>query len=190
MTAGIDEVIRHAKRGEEHACEQLFRNHAPAVYALTYKLTGHASDAEDLLQEAFLRAFRSLSDFRGESSFSTWLYRITVNAACDFFRGSSGKDRRRFVQVHRDGWEPPAGGTDDPPSRAVAREERSALLSALGELPEDHRLAVTLVYLEGNSAREAARALGANEKTLHSWLTRAREHLARVLGPVVDPDRD
>lgn len=167
--------------------QELLEKHATAVYNLALRLTGNPADAEDLAQDALLRALRSLSGFRGDSSIATWLYRVTVNTWKNRVRSESrrGSDKTASLEafVSEDhGGEPPFKA-DDPPLDAPleAQERERAVQRALLELDEESLTVVLLRDMEGLSYDEIAKAIEAPEGTVKSRLSRAREALKEKL---------
>lgn len=151
----------------------LVEPHDRSLRALAFRLLGDRDLMDDVLQEAYVKAFRALPGFRGTASVSTWLYRIVYNACLDELRRSA---RRRHVPLD-DGpatWD----GTGDPAETATLRVDLAAALDAL---PVDMRAAVLLVDAEGLDYRHAAEVLGVPVGTLASRLSRARELLRRSL---------
>ncbi len=155
----IDEVsaIPAALEGDLAAFAELFQLHYPTMLAYAYRLCLQKSDAEDIVQETFIKAARSLQTYRPDAPFLHWLYRICTNTARDWMRKQTRHDRLAT--------ELEAGARIDEdercPDHALARE-------ALASLPEPLRLAMALVYFEGLSHAEAARVLGCAEATV-SW---------------------
>jgi len=187
MTDGGEELIRRARSGDDGAREELFRHFVGSVYATAHRLTGNAPDAEDLTQETFLRVFQGLEGFRGRSTFHTWLYRILLNAASDYFRKSAKESAHATVEQIGNAHDPLAGATGDPAEEASSQEERRLLRAAVRELPEKERTALTLVYLASMSCRQAAEVMEATEGTVYWWLHDARKRLARRLASAFGP---
>jgi len=179
------DLIRGAQAGDDRAREEIFRRFVGPLYATAHRLTGNSADAEDLTQETFVRALRALADFRQRSSFHTWLYRILLNVTHDHFRKSAKERARLTVELMEDTTVTMDEADAGPPEAASAREERELLRSALRELPENQRVAVTLVYLDGVSCREAAEMMNAREGTVYWWLHQARKRLARRLSSIL-----
>ncbi|MFW2390540.1 MAG: RNA polymerase sigma factor [Polyangiales bacterium] len=167
------ELVARAKSGDSAAFDELVRKYRPRVYALALHLTGQASDADDITQDAFLKAYHKLPEFEGRSEFFTWIYRITLHRALNAKRD---KKRRRIVPL------------DDPrlvaavavdahgdPERAVQLRERyRALLEAFDQLSPLLQTTVVLTALQGLSYKEAAVVLGTTDGTI-AW----RIHEAR-----------
>ena len=155
------------------------------IYTLALRMTGSPEDGADLAQEAFLRAWRSLPSFQGESNFSTWLYRLTSNLCIDFLRREK---RRKAVTaaVPLDGEEdsPPAQVPDHrftPENELERRELRAAVDRGLAKLSDDHRQVLVLRELEGLSYVEIAGRLELEEGTVKSRIARARLALRNIL---------
>jgi RNA polymerase sigma-70 factor, ECF subfamily len=175
LTTDLDAaVIEEAQRGDQEAFATVIKHYDHGLRALAYRVLGDADRMDDALQEAYVKAFRSLSSFRGESRLGTWLYRIVYNACLDELERS-----RRVVQLPlEDALDPP----DPRPDLAETVARRSGLAEALAELAPDERAAVLLVDAQGFDYRSAAEALGVPEGTVASRLNRARGELRRALG--------
>lgn len=158
-------TIARARRGDVGAFEELVRGYQGDVYRFAYHLTRNRSVAEDVTQEAFLRAYRFLGSYRGEAKFSSWLFRIARNCAMDALR-------RQSAQV---GKEHPA---PQPATDPVARAELEA---AMRSITDDHREPFLLIEVFGLSYREAADVLGLPVGTVKSRMHRARLALCRAL---------
>lgn len=168
-----DDLVTAARGGDQDAFEALVREHADAVYGHALRFFGDPDTAEDAVQEVFLKVFRSLQTFQGESAFSTWLYRVTRNVCLDLFR--SGK--RRPVPVDPvDLPERLSGDIADPVVASAALDEALAALA-----PED-RDAFNAISLFGLDYREAAIALEVPVGTVKSRVFRARRALVQMLG--------
>lgn len=174
--------------GDAAAFETLIERHSGEIYGLLYRLTDSAEEAADLTQETFLRAFRSVKSFRGDSSLRTWLFRIAVNESRNRFRW--WKRRRRDVTLSID--EPMGDSTMSladtlidrsvsPEDTALTREREHALEAVLLDIPEVFRAAVVLCDVEGLSYEETALALGVGVGTVKSRISRGREELRRRL---------
>jgi RNA polymerase sigma-70 factor (ECF subfamily) len=179
-------LIERARSGDTEAVTELYRRHERRVYNLALRTLGNPWDAADVAQEAFIKAFRTLHSFKGDARFSTWLHRITVNAAYDHLRrqrpepmdgeiieeisGPGGAGA--VVGSGREGIDPAIDGLSDP------------LRDALMSLPEGFRFAVVLCDLLGFPYDEAAEILEVQEGTIKSRIFRAREALAAALTKV------
>jgi RNA polymerase sigma-70 factor (ECF subfamily) len=163
--AAEDGWLGAARVGEAWALERFYASYQAPVYALCHRLLGRREDAQDATQTAFVRAFRELPRFRGESSARTWLYRIAVNECLSQIR------RRRETVPEPEDAEAPDG--------APAALERIAVLSALRETKPDHRAILVLRYWEGLSYEEIAAVLGISLAATKMRLNRAREEFRR-----------
>jgi len=167
-----DEVfVRRAQRGDRLAFEILVERHANKLYSLAARSLGSREDAEDAVQEAFIRAWRGLGSFRGGSRFSTWLYRICLNAVHD------QRARRGAPAAELD-----LEAAADPRDRFVERELGGDLQRALDALEEPYRTAVLLADLLGCSYAEVSSATDTPVGTVKSRVFRGRTELARLLG--------
>ena len=176
----VDELARRAAGGDEDAFAQLVGLHEKKVYGLALRMCGNAEDAADAAQEAFLAAWKGLPRFRGEAGFSTWLYRLTSNAAIDHLR----RVKRQRGEVSLDGGGPGLDAVDDAPSPQAQAEEtelREAVAEGLSMLSEDHRQALLLRELRGLSYEEIASELRVDLGTVKSRISRARGSLRKIL---------
>jgi RNA polymerase sigma-70 factor (ECF subfamily) len=180
------QLIRKATRGDAGALEQLFARHNRALYQTALRVVGNPEDAEDVLQEGLLAAFRNLRRFEGRSQFSTWLTRIVINAALMRLRSQRARPATSLDDDSRGGDELPLAErfADAGPSPEQAYEEvelREILDENLGQLSPLLRTAFMLREVEGLSTGEAARTLGVSENTLKARLWRARQQLTEKL---------
>ena len=176
------ELVRAAQRGDDSAFEELVRTYEKRVYHLALRMCGNVDDAYEVAQEAFLSAWKGMRFFRGDSSFSTWLYRLTSNAAIDFLRrqrrqgGSDGvslDDEDTFLEV--------ADPAPSPHQQAERLELRDALARGLSALSPEHRQVLLLRELQGLTYEEIAAALELDLGTVKSRIARAREKLRKYL---------
>lgn len=177
---GEAEWIRLAKKGDSDAFERLMSAHEGRMYALALRMCGHREDAQDCLQEAMIRIYKALDRFKGQSSFATWAYRITMNACLDELRRRKSRQGASLDALLDSGWAP--SDPEDTPDRHVLRtERREAIERAIYALPEDMRAAIVLRDVQGFSYEEIARILDANIGTIKSRISRSRERLREVL---------
>ena len=183
-------LVARARNGEHAAFEELFRRHQRRVYVVARNILRNDEDAFDIVQEAFIKAYRSLPRFKGESSFYTWLYRITTNLCIDHGRRAKKRKARSFEDERTNieaGGDPEARAAAGlhvvvGPDEAVARKEiRTAFREALDELPEIHRTVIVLRELQGMSYAEMAEALDVPKGTIMSRLHHARRKLRDAL---------
>ena len=165
-------LVAAARDGDLDSFEALVRAYTPKVYAHAYRFFGDGPSAEDAVQEVFVKVFRSLPDFDGRSSFSTWLYRVTRNVCLDAFR--AGKHR----PVPVDPLHAVPVGSADPANEATMNV---AVEQAMSALPPEDRDALSAVSVFGLSYEEAAGALGVPAGTVKSRVFRARRSLAHAL---------
>lgn len=176
------DLVAAAAGGDLDAFEKLVQRHQTRLVGYLRGLTNTESDAEDLAQEAFLRAYRSLKGFRGTSSFRTWLYQIATNV----FRNWLEK-RRNQAPVNAGSIDAPPPGMDEPvepmgEENPEARHlQRDAIDRALAQLPDDQREAVLLRDVEGFEYREIAEQLGVPLGTVESRIFRGRSRLKELL---------
>lgn len=176
----VDELVRRAEGGDEDAFAELVRLHEKKVYNLALRICGNREDAADAAQEAFLSAWRGLPGFRGEAGFSTWLYRLTSNAAIDCLR-RTGRRREEASLDDEDIRLDAVDGAPSPQAQAEGAELRRAVMEGLGQLSEDHRQALTLRELQELSYEEISSALGVDVGTVKSRISRARGALRKIL---------
>lgn len=171
-------LIQRAKKGEMAAFESLVTAYERRVYTLALRSTGSETDAADITQEVFLRAYRSLNTFRGDSGFSTWLYRITSNLCVDLAR----KKKNTAEQPLDEAVALPDVQTAHQPEDALANNElRRELEIALSMITEEHRRIVHLRDIAGMSYADIAAVLSLEEGTVKSRLARARAALREIL---------
>lgn len=168
--------VIQSRNGDHAAFENLIRSHQTMIHSLTFRLTGSVSDAQDLAQEAFVRAYQQLDSFQGTSKFSSWLYRIAMNACLDWRR----REKRRLdlhirwseLSLGEEGTSGPAADLDD-----ASREVQAALM----KLPEKQRAAIVLTVYGGQNHADAAKTLGCSEATVSWRVFSARRKLKKIL---------
>jgi RNA polymerase sigma-70 factor (ECF subfamily) len=177
-----DALVSAARSGDAAAFDRLVRRFRPRIYALALHLSGSASDADDIAQDAFVQAYRHLSEFEGRSHFFTWLYRITVNRALSVQRAHkrgvvSLDDVRVQVALQVD-------APSDPRLALELRETYAALLEALDGLSSSLKSAVVLTALQGLSYQEAAIVLGTSEGAIAVRIHQARQQLRGAVAAI------
>ncbi len=170
------ELVARCRRGDAAAFSELFRRHRAGVLRLVQRLGARASDLEDLVQETFVQVHRSLSDFRGQSRFSTWLYRVTVNVVLMYRRSL----RSRPALAEAPPWSDPSEQLT--PDDAVARRRRvEALYRLLDKLSDKKRTVFVLHELEGLPPAEIGKIVGAPVLTVRTRLFYARRELTQLM---------
>ena len=179
------ELVSLAQAGDQDAFAQLVEANQNKIYTLALRMTGNPEDGADLAQEAFLRAWRALPEFQGESGFSTWLYRLASNLCIDFLRRE--KRRRSIVNISSldDEDAPRPAGIPDrrftPEQELERRELRTAVDRGMAQLSDEHRQVLALRAVEGLSYAEIADVLGLEVGTVKSRIARARLALRTIL---------
>ena len=171
------ELAKKAAGGDGKAFEELYRRHYRRVYALTLRMMGNPTEAEDMTQEVFLQLFNKIGMFRGESAFTTWLHRMTVNQVLMHFRKKSTRS-----ELLTDEGETPVQivkGTENPGAAPVI--DRIGLENALKQLPTGYRTVFVLHDVEGYEHYEIAEMLGIAEGTSKSQLHKARLKLRQLI---------
>lgn len=182
--AGEAALVERAKRGDRDAFSELVESHASAVLTVAWRIVGDRATAEDVAQETFLAAFRSLPGFRADARFSTWLYRIAVNKCRDVQRARTGDRHVRTAGDDGDlAFEPPGTSSEHrTPEDRLLDEHRARLVAeALGRLSPVYREAFVLKHVEGLSYDEMADVLGVEGSTLRMRVYKARQELSRML---------
>ena len=175
-----NELVRAAAGGDEAAFGELVRIHENKVYHLALRMCGSAEDAGDIAQDAFLAAWRGLPSFRGESGFSTWLYRLVSNAAIDHLR----RTRHQRGNVSLDDEELNLDAADPAPGPQESAEEedlKSLVQDGLNRLGDDHRTVLVMREVQELSYEEISHTLGIDLGTVKSRLARARSALRKIL---------
>ncbi|SDQ85704.1 RNA polymerase sigma factor [Quadrisphaera sp. DSM 44207] len=167
-------LVEHAREGDEDAFAQLVRLHQDRAYAVALRMTGRPQDAQDVVQEALLYAWRGLPRYRGEARFGTWLIRIVINRCHDLRR----RAREALPLPEDDGAAGTAPGAD---AVVVAAGRRDAAIEAIARLPFDQRAALVLHTFGGWSHAEVARTLGTTEGAVKVRVHRARRALLEQL---------
>ncbi len=173
MSSAQDLAIR-ASRGDAGAFKHLVLEHSGLVYRVALRILG-VQDAQDASQEVWIRVWRNIENFRGDSAFSTWLYRITVNTCLSFRRKESRRAEREYGGGDELPFLPePTGGEADPEAAALSAQRREELLAALQHVRAEHRAALVLRHMEGLSYAEIARILEVPDGTAKGWVSRGR----------------
>lgn len=185
MSGMIPDAVARAQAGEEEAFRMLVHEHARDVYRLAYRLTGDAHDAEEVVQETFLKVFRKVDTFDGRAKFDTWLYRVASNCAMDVLRGRQRhRDRRAPLENEEGDTLPLSAGEPGPDRTAWGGELRDRIAAALEVLTEAERAAFTLRHQQGLSIREIGKALGLGEGAVKHAVYRAVQKMRQELAPM------
>lgn len=183
------QIVDRVLSGETDAFEQLVSRHQRLLYDLSFRLTGDASEAEDIAQAAFIKMFSSLGSYKKELSFKNWAYTITLNIARNrlkrkallkflplgiFFPANGEEDSR--VQE-------PAEAGSSPDARLAVTDMRSSLENAISGLPEELKTAFVLYHLHKNPVKDISETLGISPNAVNIRIFKARERLAKELGP-------
>ena len=184
MEANDTAVIERVLSGEPDAFRMLVDRHGRAIFRLGYRMTGNEHDAEDVVQETFIRAYRQLGNFESRANFGTWLHRIAVNCSLDLLKSRSRRDRRQHQEseemIERHPSEAP------PQDRLVHSEEiQQALRHALDRLSENERSAFVMRHFEGMSIEEIGTTLGTKVNATKNTIFRAVRKLREELEPLV-----
>ena len=169
----MSDLVGRAREGDRAAFERLYRDSVGRVYALCLRMSGDAARAEELTQDVFVKAWRKLGSFRGDSAFSSWLHRIAVNVV--YQEGRTEKRRRaRIIPAEE-------AAAVDAPGVPVSPGARVDLERAIGGLPPGARSAFVLHDIEGYTHKEIAEMVGSAEGTVKAQLHRARKLLREAL---------
>jgi RNA polymerase sigma-70 factor (ECF subfamily) len=179
-------LIERALKGDSEAFNQLVAIHQEKVYRYAYRLTRNESEAEDIVSEAFVRVFRALPQFKGRSSFQTWLYTIVTNCYYDLEKKKRARKQVSLEQPDRDNptetseiqFSDPEPGPDEEHEVDVLRQ---TLHRAIGRLPEHHKVMITLYHVEEISYEEISSVMQLPIGTVKSRLNRARLALRQIL---------
>ena len=177
-------IVRKVLQGDVNAFEKLVTEYEKAVYAIAQRMTGNAEDAADMTQETFIKAYNSLSSFRGDSKFSVWLYRIATNVCLDFLRSRSRKPTVSLSVEDDDGEEVELDIADESqsPERLLERGlTRDAVRRGLNALSPEYRQILLLREIQGLSYEEIADVLTLEVGTVKSRIFRARKRLCAFL---------
>jgi RNA polymerase sigma-70 factor, ECF subfamily len=181
-------AAEEARKGDQRAFGALVERHSRSVFRLAFRMTQNEQDAEDLVQETFLKAYKQLHRFDGRSAFGTWLYRIAANCSLDLIRS---RKNRREQQTSTDGettdWLDRVAAPDPSPERLARSGQVASLLKpALAQLTDLERTAFVLRHYEGRGIAEIAGVLGVETNAAKHSVFRAVQKLRRALAPVAE----
>ncbi|MFW5866488.1 MAG: RNA polymerase sigma factor [Armatimonadota bacterium] len=177
--AALVQTVEAAQAGDERAYEALFRAHRDSIFSIAMHYLRDRDVAEDVTQDAFVRAWDQLPKLREPAAFGGWLRAMTINMVRDHFR--SKRDEEPLDDRH-----PPASEEDGPDSSIEQDEQQDAVREAILGLPDHQRVIVSMHYLEGRSVQEIMDLMGLPKGTVVSRLSRGRENLRRRLAPYID----
>ena len=177
-------VLSRAREGDEAAFEALVVRHSRRAFQLAFRMSGNEQDAEDIVQESFLRAYRQLSRFQARADFGTWLYRIVANSAVDLLRARRSRPAPASPE-HVDACPSSGVSTTPAPDRlASSADIQQRVRAALDDLSPVERAAFSLRHYEGRSIKEIGRTLNLGVSASKHAVFRAVRKLRRTLGPV------
>jgi len=184
-----DELVARVQRGDKRAFDLLVLKYQHRIVKLVSRYVRNPADALDVTQEAFIKAYRALGNFRGESAFYTWLYRIAINTAKNHL-SALGRRPREAEVTGPDGdalsLDELQSDLDTPEKSLLVDEIKQTILKTMAALPEDLRTAITLREIEGLSYEEIAEAMDCPIGTVRSRIFRAREALDAQLKPLIE----
>ncbi|CAN5697622.1 RNA polymerase sigma factor [soil metagenome] len=177
------ELAQAASKGDIFAFEETYNRHHRRVYAICLRMLQNTAEAEDLTQDVFIQLYRKIGSFRGDSAFTTWLHRLTVNQVLMHFR----KRNVKFEKTTEEGETPVqiGGGTENPGKMPIV--DKIALESAIEQLPTGYKNVFVLHDIEGYEHEEVARILGCSVGTSKSQLHKARLKLRKLLQKKANP---
>ena len=187
-------LVERAQRGDKRAFELLVEKYQRKLARLLSRLIRDPGEIEDVTQEAFIKAYRALPSFRGESAFYTWLYRIGINTAKNYLV-AKGRRAPTSTEMEAEEAEGHASGEllrdiNTPESLLLSKEIGITVSAAIEALPDELRSAIQLRELEGMSYEEIAKLMNCPIGTVRSRIFRARETIAARLRPLLDPAKD
>src|SRR5213595_2124172 len=177
-------VLARARQGDSDAFRALVERHSRSVFRLAYRMTGNEQDAEDVVQESFLRAYRQLGRFEARANFGTWLYRIVANCSVDLMRAKQARHDQARGESLDAVIEMPAADTPGPERLAQSAEVERRVRDALAVLSPLERAAFTLRHYEGRSIEEISRTLGLGTSAAKHSVFRAVKKLRVALAPL------
>jgi RNA polymerase sigma-70 factor (ECF subfamily) len=177
-----DDILVKASGGDPESFEAVYKAFSGFVYNVAYRVTGHKEDAQEVTQEVFVTVYHKLKDFRFQSSFKTWVYRVTMNAAINYAKKSS---RERARTVEYDETFNAVSVPEEARSQADRAFHQNAVDTLLNMLNPEQKACIVLRNIEGFSYQQIADTLGININTVRSRLKRARETLLALKNEVI-----
>ena len=184
-------IVAQVLAGDKEAFRLLVERHTRSIYSVAYRMTGNQQDAEEIMQETFLRAYRSLERFELRSSFSTWLYRIAVNRCLDFLKARKMNDTYPIAEDSGAAEDDRAihlpANSPGPDRLLLSDEARQKITQAMALLSPTERVAFTMRHMEGRSIDEISRSLNVKASAAKNSIFRAVQKLRQELEPLVSP---
>lgn len=171
----MDDLAARIQNGDAEAFEQLVQEYQHKVFSLSAGILSNRDDALDVSQEVFLKIYRSINTFKGDSSLSTWIYRITKNLCIDFLRKRKRLSENELPDIVTDDTAP------SPEDAAILLERRELVRACINELPINYKTVLLLREYRQLSYAEIAQVLEISEGTVKSRISRAREHLLKII---------
>jgi RNA polymerase sigma-70 factor (ECF subfamily) len=168
-----EELIHRCRAGDQEAHFRLYKLYSKAMYNVGYRITGNEEDAEDVLQEAFVSAFKNLNNYRGDSSFGSWVKKIVINKAINLL-----KKRKWELMPENEEFDVPA---EEPEQEYRPELQVETVRNAIMQLPDGYRSVLSMYLLEGYDHQEIAEIMGITESTSKSQLNRAKAKLRELL---------
>lgn len=188
------QLVERAQHGDKHAFELLVAKYQRKLARLLSRFIRNPTEVEDVVQEAFIKAYRALPSFRGESAFYTWLYRIGINAAKNYLvsEGRRPPTTTEFDSEEAEGFEDAEQlrNINTPENELMSKQVAETVNKAMDSLPEELKTAITLREIEGLSYEEIANMMNCPIGTVRSRIFRARETIAEKLRPMLGTDKD
>lgn len=188
------QLVERAQQGDKHAFGLLVVKYQRKLGRLLSRFIRNPSDVEDVVQDAFIKAYRALPSFRGESAFYTWLYRIGINAAKNALaaQGRRPPTTTEFDSEESEGFEDAVQlrNNNTPENELMSKQVAETVNKTMESLPEELRIAITLREIEGLSYEEIADMMDCPIGTVRSRIFRARETIAEKLRPMLGTDKD
>ena len=190
---GDQQLVERVQKGDKRAFDVLVLKYQHRIYSLVTRFIRDPDEVQDVVQEAFIKAYRALPGFRGESAFFTWLYRIAINTAKNYLVSRSRRPPGADVDVEDAEYLESGGALRDlagPENQLMTEQLRAVIDKAIRALPEDLRTALTLREFEGLSYEEIAEVMRCPVGTVRSRIFRARDAIAAELRPLLGTDKD
>jgi RNA polymerase sigma-70 factor (ECF subfamily) len=190
MEANDEAAVTQALRGDAASFRVLVERHSRAIFGLAFRMTGNEHDAEDIVQETFLRAYRALRTFESRANFGTWLHRVAINCALDHLRRVRRREEEPYsgASEHEEDGEPLRSipsAAPTPERLLLSAELKQKLEGAMAELSDRERAAFVMRHFEGSSIGEIGKALGLRETAAKNTVFRAVRKLREALAPMV-----